>query len=82
MPDDQQRGRDRAASEDYYRRALAGRDLVPALGAAVAAGIAAFYVVRVLTQRTPLVIRTPGRLDPAGGEPGAAPRRRRVRDHG
>ena len=80
MPDDQQRGRDRAASEYYYRRALAGRDLVPALGAAVAAGIATFYVVRVLTQRTPLVIRTPGRLEAPGR--GATRRRRRTRAQG
>lgn len=80
MPDDQQRGRARAAPDYYYRRALAGRDLVPALGAAVAAGIATFYVVRVLTQRTPLVVRSPGRLEPPGGD--ATRRGRRTRDEG
>lgn len=38
----------------YYRRALSVRELVPALGAAVAAGAATFYVVKLLLERTPL----------------------------
>ena len=61
---------DRGADDYYYRRPLSGRDLLPAIGAAVGAGLAAFYVVRVFTQRTPLVIETasrrPGR-PPRGG---------------
>jgi len=60
---------DRGADDYYYRRRLAGRDLLPAIGAAVGAGLAAFYVVRVLTQRTPLAIETASRRS------GRAPRR-------
>lgn len=43
----------------YYRRPLTLRELTPAFAAAVAAGLAAFYVARLLLQRTPLV-REPG----------------------
>lgn len=38
-----------------YRRQLAGRELLPALGAAVVTGLAAFYVARLFLQRTPLL---------------------------
>ena len=37
-----------------YRRELAVRELLPAVGAGVAVGLAAFYLARVLLQRTPL----------------------------
>lgn len=37
-----------------YRRRLTGRELLPAIGAGVAVGLAAFYIARVLLQRTPL----------------------------
>jgi hypothetical protein len=37
-----------------YRRSLAPRELLPAIGVGVAAGIVAFYVARLLLQRTPL----------------------------
>lgn len=41
---------------DYsYRRRLSATDLVPALGIGLAVGLAGFYVVRVLLQRTTLV---------------------------
>lgn len=43
----------------YYRRPLRLRELAPAIGAAVGAGAAAFYLARVILQRTPLV-RDPG----------------------
>lgn len=38
----------------YYRRELDARETVTAAGIAVGAGIAAFYLVRLLLQRTPL----------------------------
>ena len=43
-----------AESEYYYRRPLAFREILPALGIGVAVGMFAFYVTRVLLQRTPL----------------------------
>ena len=50
-----------------YRRPLSGRELIPAIGAGVVTGIAAFYVARLFLQRTPLLPeeRRVGRL-PAG----------------
>jgi hypothetical protein len=43
-----------------YRRKLGARDLLPALGVAVGAGLFAFYITRLLLQRTPLMVdRTP-----------------------
>ena len=47
------------SAEYYYRRRLGAKDLMPAIGVGVAAGLAVFYVVQLLIQRTPLV--------PAGG---------------
>lgn len=38
-----------------YRRALERRELIPALGVGIVAGIAAFYVARLFLQRTPLL---------------------------
>ena len=37
-----------------YRRRLPARELLPALGVALGVGAFAFYVARVLLQRTPL----------------------------
>ena len=34
---------------------MSGRELLPALGIAVGAGLFAFYVARILLERTPLV---------------------------
>lgn len=49
-------------SRDYsYRRDLSITEMIPAIGAGVAVGVAAFYVARLLLQRTPLV---PGALEP------------------
>ena len=66
----------------YYRRRLTLREQLPAIGVAVGAALAAFYVARVLIQRTPLVpardIPTLGPLSPAGRSASVslAPRKR------
>ncbi len=45
-----------APATDYiYRRQLTLGEQLPAIGVAIGAGIAAFYVARLLIQRTPLV---------------------------
>jgi hypothetical protein len=44
-----------AATDYHYRRQLTLREQLPAIGVAVGAGLAAFYVARLLIQRTPLV---------------------------
>jgi hypothetical protein len=47
--------RDESAGAEYsYRRTLSAGELLPAIGAGVAAGVLAFYVTRVFLQRTPL----------------------------
>ena len=38
-----------------YRRPLSGRELIPAIGAAIVTGAAAFYVARLFLERTPLL---------------------------
>jgi hypothetical protein len=38
-----------------YRRELEGRELLPAIGAGIAAGLAVFYVARLFLERTPLL---------------------------
>src|SRR5688572_4726991 len=45
-----------APVEYYYRRELGLRDLVPAIGAGVGIGLVAFYVMRVILERTPLTV--------------------------
>jgi hypothetical protein len=42
------------ADEYYYRRPLTPRELLPAVGLGVGAGVLAFYLARVLLERTPL----------------------------
>jgi hypothetical protein len=45
-----------ARLEGYvYRRALSGRELIPAIGAGIVTGLAAFYVARLFLERTPLL---------------------------
>jgi hypothetical protein len=44
-----------SATDYYYRRRLTLRDQLPAIGVAVGAGLAAFYVTRLFLQRTWLV---------------------------
>jgi len=39
-----------------YRRPLRAVELLPAIGAGVAAGVATFYLVRLFLQRTPLLL--------------------------
>ena len=51
----------------YYRRVLGPADLVPAIVMGVGAGLMAFYVARLMAERTPLI-------PPAS--PGTALRRR------
>ncbi len=62
----------RAGSDYYYRRSLSVRELVPAIGAAVLLGAAAFYVVRILAQRAELLPQ------PAPDQPRAPRPRARV----
>ncbi len=48
------RPRPDADAEYFYRRPLRALELLPAIGSAVVAGLFAFYVTRLLLQRTPL----------------------------
>ena len=41
-------------AEYFYRRSLSARELLPAIGIGVAAAVVAFYVARIVIQRTPL----------------------------
>ena len=45
-----------ADAEYSYRRPLRLRELLPAIGIGIGAGLFAFYVTRLLLQRTPLRI--------------------------
>jgi hypothetical protein len=47
-----------AGAEYFYRRSLSVSEVLPAVGVGVAVGLAAFYVARLMLQRTPLVPRT------------------------
>jgi len=61
-------------SEDYYyRRQLSAADLVPAIGVGIAAGLAGFYLVQLLIQRTPLVPPEALAREPAPPEPKSGP---------
>ena len=52
-------------SKYYYRRSsLKGGGLLRALGIGVAAGAAAFYIARIVLQRTPLVASDDERQGP------------------
>lgn len=42
------------AERYVYRRELSGAELLPAVGAAVAVGALAFYLARIVLQRTPM----------------------------
>lgn len=42
----------------YYRRQLGPRELLPAVGAAVGAGLAAFYLAKLFLERTQLVVES------------------------
>jgi hypothetical protein len=67
-----------ADSKFYYRRSLSVREVLPAIGAGVAAGLLVFYIVRLSSERTPLasgsaesrrVSRTPSRARPRTARP-------------
>lgn len=45
-----------AVDQYYYRRALRPHELLRAAGIAVGAGLFAFYITRLLLQRTPLQV--------------------------
>jgi hypothetical protein len=48
--------REVARLEGYvYRRTLTGRELIPAVGAGIATGLAAFYLTKLFLERTPLL---------------------------
>jgi hypothetical protein len=50
------RPRATARLEGYvYRRPVSGRELIPAIGAGILTGLAAFYVARLFLERTPLL---------------------------
>jgi hypothetical protein len=42
------------ADEYYYRRPLTPREVLPALGVGVGVGLVAFYLAKILLERTPL----------------------------
>ena len=63
-------------TEYYYRRKLGAKDMLPAAGIGAVIGLAAFYLVQLLIQRTPL---TPSsRLSLPHGELPASPSRLRT----
>jgi hypothetical protein len=66
---------DRGAADYYYRRPLDARDFLPAVGVAVGAGLAAFYVAYVLLQRTPLKPSGAGAATGSSAAPAGARRR-------
>jgi hypothetical protein len=46
----------RAAAEYSYRRPLSLAEQLPAIGVAIGAGLFAFYITRLLLERTPLEV--------------------------
>jgi hypothetical protein len=65
-----------AHAEYYYRRPLGLRQLIPAVGVAIGAGLFAFYITRILMQRTPLRVDRGPRL---ASQPGGVKRGARAR---
>jgi hypothetical protein len=54
-----------------YRRRLSKRELLPAIGAGVATGLAAFYIAKLFLERTPLLPEDRRRgMHHASAEPG------------
>jgi hypothetical protein len=61
-------------TEDYYyRRQLSAAQLMPAIGVGIAAGLAGFYLVQLLIQRTPLVPPDALAHEPEPPEPRSGP---------
>ena len=50
----------------YYRRPLSLAELLPAVGVGAAVGLAAFYVARILLERTALLPQVPTPPTPRG----------------
>ena len=61
------------SAEYYYRRQLGAKDLLPAVGVGVAVGLAGFYLVQLLIQRTPLVPSEALAREPLPPEPKSGP---------
>lgn len=57
----------RPADEYHYRRPLGLRDLAPAIGVGVGAGLVAFYIARLFFERTPLRVPEEHRRLRSGG---------------
>ena len=55
-----------------YRRSLESRELIPAIGAGIVTGLAAFYVAKLFLERTPLLPeeRRTGKHHATGRAPG------------
>lgn len=66
-------------AEYYYRRKLKPSELAPALGVGIAAGVAGFYIVQLLIQRTSLVPE--GKLRQLGRPPEPNRDPRTAREH-
>jgi hypothetical protein len=47
-----------AESKYYYRRSLNARELLPAIGAAIGAGVVVFYLAKLFLERTPLTVES------------------------
>jgi len=67
------------ASRYYYRRALSAREMLPAIGAGVAVGLAAFYLARVMLEREPLVADRGASADARSSRPRGRRSRARAR---
>ena len=52
----------------YYRRSLSARELLPAIGVGLAAGLATFYVASLFIERTPLRARVHDIEGPSEGQ--------------
>ena len=61
--------REDAVDNYYYRRSLSARELLPAVGVGLAAGAVAFYLTRILMQRSPVAVEG---LRLSKGRPGSA----------
>lgn len=68
-----------ARAEYYYRRELGLRELIPAIGVAIGAGLFAFYITRLLLERTPLHVEHGRGPASTRAEPARRPRVDRAR---
>lgn len=61
-------------AEYNYRRRLGLAELLPAIAVGLGAGLAGFYLARVMAEKTPLVPRSDGTKSIARSEPPQPPR--------